>query len=377
MAVRRGVAALILACVVLPVPVMARQDGARAKDLYRRAVDLQNAGNDAAALALLWQAAGLAPRDSDIQNRLGDALAQMGAFEAAIGAFERALSERPDFQKAANSLVLTLVQAGRSADAVVRARAFIARAPDDPDRYFTLGLAQSEQDVEAAMATFRQVLRLAPRHTLARYNLALVLQRADRLREAIEELERAIALEPRAEVYYSLGVSCWHRGDLDRAVQSLQAATALDPRHAAAYHALGAVLKERQDWPGAASAFRRAIALQPDAPAARVALARVMQLSGDEAGARVQLDEGERLRRQSQQQHEALVWTAVGTAKLDAGDALGALDDFRRATATFDRYAPAHYQMGRALERLGERDASRAAFERARQLNPSLISSGK
>ena len=66
--------------------------------------------------------------------------------------------------------------------------------------------------------------------------------------------------------------------------------------------------------------------------------------------------------------------TAVGTQKLEMGDLTGALDQFRRATAAFEAYAPAHYQMGRALQRLGQHDASRAAFARAAELNPSLVS---
>ena len=156
-------------------------------------------------------------------------------------------------------------------------------------------------------------------------------------------------------------------------MSALGEAIAAEPRYAAANDTLGAVLNERRDWSGAARALRRAIALRPDLPGAYVTLARVLQLSGDERGARAQLAEAERLRTRSQQQHEALVWTTVGTRKLDHGELTAALDDFRRATAIFEAYAPAHYQMGRTLQRLGETDASRAAYARAHQLNPSLI----
>jgi tetratricopeptide (TPR) repeat protein len=308
-----------------------------------------------------------------VQNRLGEALERMGALDAAIDAFRRAVTERPEFQKAANHLILALVQAGRGPEALQQAGAFIAAAPDDPNRYFTLGLAQSEQDVEGAITTFRRVLALAPRHVLARYNLALVLQRADRLAEATAELERAIEIEPRAEAYYSLGVIYWHQGDLDRAVKALGAAIAAEPGYANAHYTLGAVLRDRRDWTGAATALRRAIALRPDLPGAYVTLAQVLQLAGDQRASRTQLAEGERLRQRAQMEHEALVWSAVGTRKLDAGDLTGALDDFRRATAAFDAYAPAHYQTGRALQRLGQPEAARAAFARAQQLNPSLV----
>jgi tetratricopeptide (TPR) repeat protein len=170
-----------------------------------------------------------------------------------------------------------------------------------------------------------------------------------------------------------MGVIYWHQGHLDRAASALRAAVAAEPRYADAHYTLGAVLKAKRDWDAAAASLRRAIALQPDLSAAHYTLAQLLQLRGDESGARTHLAEAERLRHQTQLEQEAGVWTAVGTQKLDSGDLLGALDCFRRATAIFEAYAPAHYQMGRTFERLGQHDTARAAFARARQLNPSLI----
>jgi tetratricopeptide (TPR) repeat protein len=346
---------------------------ARAKEAYAQAIALQTQGNDPAALSLLWEAAGLTPHDADVQNRLGEALERIGALDAAVEAYRLAVSERPAFRKASNNLILALVKAGKGTEAIERARALVAAAPDDPDRSFTLGLAQSEQDVTEAMRSFRRVLELDPRHTLARYNLALVLRRADRLPEALEELGRALAIDPRPEVHYTMGTIYWHQGDLDRAANALRAAVAAEPRYADAHYTLGAVLKAKRDWDGAAASLRRAIALRPDLSAAQYTLAQVLQQTGDDRGARAALAEADRLRRQVQLEQEAGVWTAVGAQKLDSGDLLDALDCFRRATTAFEAYAPAHYQMGRTLERLGQHDAARAAFLRAAQLNPSLV----
>jgi tetratricopeptide (TPR) repeat protein len=344
-----------------------------ALDLYARAIKLEAEGNHQAALSLLWEAAGLAPRDADIQNRLGEALDRLGALDAAVEAFHRAVTERPSFRKAENNLILTLVKAGRGPEAVDRARALVAASPDDPDAHFTLGLAQSEQDVSEAMKSFRRVLELAPRHTLARYNLALVLKREDRQAEAIEQLTRAIAIEPRPEAHYTLGVIYWHQGDLERAVAALRAAIDQDSRYADAHYTLGAVLKARRDWSAATASLRRAIALRPDAWGMHYALGLALQQSGDAEQGRRHLGEAERLRRRGQLEQEAMVWTAVGTGRLNRGDLHGALDCFRRAIGIVDTYAPAYYQLGRVLQSLGRLDESRAAFTRARQLNPSLI----
>ncbi len=217
------------------------------------------------------------------------------------------------FGRPINNLILTLVKAGKGPEAVERARAFVAQAPGDPNRHFTLGLAQSEQNVTEAISTFRRVLELDPRHTLALYNLALVLKRADQAPEAIATLQRALEIEPRAEAHYTLGVIYLQQGDLDRAARALGAAVAAEPRYADAHHTLGAVLAARRDWAKAAESLRRAIELRPDLAGAHDTLARVLQRSGDEAGGRAHFAEADRLRRRTQLEQEASVWTAVGT----------------------------------------------------------------
>lgn len=331
------------------------------------------AGEQDQDLARLWDAAARTPRDADVQNRLGEALERIGALDAAVDAYRAALAERPDFRKASNNLILALVKSGKGQEAVQRARALAAASPDDPDRHFTLGLAQSEQNVTEAMATFRHVLELAPRHALARYNLALVLRRADRLPEAIEEFERALAIEARPEVYYALGIGYWHQGDLERAVRALGAAVKARPGYAEAHDSLGAVLKSARDWKGAAASLRRAIALGPDLPAPHYTLSQVLRSSGDARGAERELAEADRLRLRAEAEQQAGVWTTVGTGQLGAGELEPAIESFRRAIAVFEPYAPAHYQMGRALQRLNRGEEARAAFARARQLNPSLV----
>jgi tetratricopeptide (TPR) repeat protein len=350
---------------------------ARAKQAYEKAIELEREEAYGAALALLWEASGLSPHDPEIQNRLGESLERLGALDAAVEAYRRALAERPDFAKASNNLILALVKTGNGPEAVARARARLAADPRDADRQFTLGLALSEQDVDASIATFTRLLEQSPGHVLARYNLALVLRRADRLPEALTELNRALAIEPRAEVHYTIGVIRWHQGQLGPAVDALRAAVALQPKYADGFDALGSVLKASGDLPGAAAALKQAIALRPAIPALRYNLALVLQAAGDAAGAKTAFDDAERLRQRAAAEHEALVATSVGIQKVESGDLESALAQFRRAILGFEPYAPAHYQLGLVLRRLGQADAAKAAFARARALNPALVPPGE
>ena len=112
--------------------------------------------------------------------------------------------------------------------------------------------------------------------------------------------------------------------------------------------------------------------MRPELAGAHDTLARVLQQSGDTAAGTREFAEADRLRRRAALEQEAGVWTAVGSRTLESGNLTGALDQFRRATAVFEEYAPAHYQIGLVLQRLGQKDAARAAFARAAQLNPGL-----
>ena len=349
------------------------QAGASARGMYDRAAQLEAAGDQAGALSLLWQAAGLDPADADIQNRLGEALQRIGALDAAVDAYRAALRARPAFRKAANNLVLALVAGGRGPEATQLARGLAAGAPHDPESHFTLGLAQSEQDVDEAIRSFRRTIALAPDHALARYNLALVLKRMDRPDEAADELRRAIAIAPRAEAHYQLGVIAWHQHRLEEAAAAFRSAIALDARHADAHQALGGVLHAAGDHPRAEDALRRALALRPDGADAHYTLSRLLRARGDAAAADRHVREAERLRERARLEQEARVWTATGSARMQAGDLAAAVDHFRRAARILDTYAPAYYQLGIALRRLGQPDEARAAFARAQQLNPSLV----
>ena len=293
-----------------------------------------------------------------MQNRLGEALERIGALEAAIEAYDRAVAVRPGFAKAFNNLILVLVKAGRGREALERARARVAAAPGDPERLFTLGLAQTEQDVDAAIATFRRVLAHGAR---ARPG-------ALQPRDAVEADRSAAGRDRRAERGRSPSIrgpkplSRWAAFTIRMATSrersaALHAAIAAEPRHADAHALLGAVRKSQRRYPEAVDALRRAIALRPDLWSARATLATVMQLAGQEAAARQESAESERLRRQAALEREAVVWTAVGIASLDAGNPAAAVERFRRALAIFELYAPAHYQLGRALQRLGQTEA--------------------
>jgi tetratricopeptide (TPR) repeat protein len=60
----------------------------------------------------------------------------------------------------------------------------------------------------------------------------------------------------------------------------------------------------------------------------------------------------------------------AAVAKLDQGDALGAMLDFESILGRDEEYWPAHYHLGRAQVQLGDDLGARRSFQRAAELNP-------
>ncbi len=95
MAARGGLLAVVALIAFTLCAAFAQAQGTvTAREAYTRALALEASGNDAAALALLWQAAGAAPRDAEVQNRLGEALVRLGALDAAVRGVRRRRSRR-------------------------------------------------------------------------------------------------------------------------------------------------------------------------------------------------------------------------------------------------------------------------------------------
>jgi Flp pilus assembly protein TadD len=57
---------------------------------------------------------------------------------------------------------------------------------------------------------------------------------------------------------------------------------------------------------------------------------------------------------------------------LNAGDLDSAISQFRSAIAATPGYAPAHFQLGLALQRKGEREESSKELKKAAELDPRL-----
>jgi tetratricopeptide (TPR) repeat protein len=228
-------------------------------------------------------------------------------------------------------------------------------------------------DFDSAAEQFRAALSRAPKDATLHYDLGLALKLKDRLSEAVAEFRTAEQLDPRqADVHYTLGVTLWQQGDFPAAADELHAAIDAKPDYAEAFYTLGTVLKQQGKLPQAAEALRQAIRLQPDFAGAHTTLAAVLRQLGDNEGAAAESKAGAELGKEKNNQQTALFATNSGKRLLNAGDLEGAISQFKSAIQAVPSYAPAHFQLGLALQRKGDKAESAREFLKAYELDPRL-----
>src|SRR5207247_2016203 len=112
--------------------------------------------------------------------RLGEALREAGASEAAVALLRRAQQWHPGDFWLNHELAFTLMysQPPRPREAVRFYTAALALRPRSPGTHLNLGVALSDMgDYAGAIAAFREALRLKPDYAAAHNNLGVALSR--------------------------------------------------------------------------------------------------------------------------------------------------------------------------------------------------------
>jgi tetratricopeptide (TPR) repeat protein len=242
--------------------------------ILQLAAALRQAGDPAAAVALLESAVQRYPGDVWINYDLAEALAGLPTprREEAVRYYTAARALRPE---SAHNLAHLLDEMGRGEDAIATFRALVKVRPAEARNIGCLGaILLGRQQREAGLKALDQAIAAA-RETIRR-----------RPGDAGE--------------YYLLGHLLAIRGDLDGAVAADREALRIEPGHTGALTNLVKILKERGDQDGIIAVLRTAIRTRPDYAWSHEALSTTLQATGDTSGAIAAIREAIRLNPEEQ-----------------------------------------------------------------------------
>jgi Flp pilus assembly protein TadD len=185
---------------------------------------------------------------------------------------------------------LELMKRSQFAEAIPEWRKALEGDPDDGEAHFNLGYSLSQTgDPRGALAEYRKACDLRPDDPVAFAHFALALAQDGQPDEAIANYRKSLALSANGAVEADLGTLLSGKGQTAEALEHLEKAVALSPEAADAQSKLAAALVKAGQPSEATGHMEKAVALAPDSVEYRFSLAFVLGQTGRYADAIPQL----------------------------------------------------------------------------------------
>jgi tetratricopeptide (TPR) repeat protein/SAM-dependent methyltransferase len=260
-------------------------------------------------------------------------------------------------------------QAGRLGEADAVYRAILARNPFHSGSLHYLGVIALQLGRHGqAVELIERAIALDARNPEQHYHIGLALGALDRLQEVALHARRAIDLKPDyVPAYSNLGNALTGQGKLDEAAAAYGRALSLDPSSAESRFNLANVLAKQGKLSEAADSYRRALKLKPDYAEARNNLGTTLVEQGNSDGAIAQFEATIASNPKLLPAYVNLSNALVENGRLD-----DAADCCNRALAHEPSFAEARHNLGLISLAKGRIDEAAAHFRRAIVLKPNL-----
>lgn len=159
-------------------------------------------------------------------------------------------------------------------------------APEIAEPAFLLCIAQLETGDGGAHASLATLLERFPGDGAGWSALGSALEKSGKAEAALAAYSRAAKVAPSAVLHLGLGKLLRSLGRLDESARELANATALSPKSAPAWFALGVTEQDRENHAAASDAYRRALRLDAAMAEAAVNLGMCLQQTGALAAAK-------------------------------------------------------------------------------------------
>lgn len=241
-----------------------------AEMLYLGAELAQSGGDPKRAMELVKRSLAADAKDYKAQKLYADLLMESGDLQGAKEHLEKAIALGDSESDVRYQLFRVETKLGNTAEAKERLQAYRSRQAADKGRIDTAvdvdrgNLAMQNGDPAGAAALYRQALQLSPDEALIHYKLSRALDALHHSVEELDELQRAIQLDPNfAEPLNQMGYLSLHGGDAEKAEEFFVAATKASPSYVVAWTNLAATYASEAKWHQAEDATDHALRLDP------------------------------------------------------------------------------------------------------------------
>lgn len=215
------------------------------------------------------QAEGYQPRiEKKAVKQLGQNELDVVLVPLVVAADSAALEGSNTLLREANALL----KAKQFPEAIAKYEELLVQQPSFYQTHEFIGVAYREMgEYDAALAEFEKVLEHDARHAGALISAGDVLVAQQRLDEAVEYFEKAVAQTTDAVVPFNVAEIYFNQGNAAKAVEYYTIATEYKPEWADAYLKMAYAYLNTGDMEGAKASFQKVVELAPDTPQAQMA----------------------------------------------------------------------------------------------------------
>lgn len=211
-----------------------------------------------------------------------------------------------------------------------------------------------------------ETIKHSPHNALAHSNFGLWLLDEGRNNEAIDQLGKALEIEPnRVKTQFSMGLALMKVGQLDQAKVHLAKAIQCDPNCTPAYDQMGILLTNTGQLDDAISFFQKSLDVNRRNPETQYDLAKALQARGRTDEAAKHIHYGEVLAPNYAENHNRLGVTHAIRGRFD-----DAIEEFQRAVDAKPDYMEARGNLARSLVDSGRVKEAIAQYEAILKIEP-------
>lgn len=306
------------------------------------------------------------PNDAKNHYNYSLALARLNDREGEIRELRTAISLDPQMTKAHERLGVCEEEQGHLELAAKEFQTVLQDDPASTDAKTNLGVVYGKAGQLAfAEKILREVASEAPDSVAAQLNLGLVLSSEKRWQDALIPLQAAATLEPNnPQPLTLLGIVFGKMGDSENSITYLKRALKLAPESAGAHLNLGIALADGFDLVGAGEQFAEAERLAPTASIVHYNAGRVAFDLGDQAKARLELEQACSLQRDYPEALQLLGQLEIQGKQFDS-----AITHLSRVTVLQPQNSDAAYLLGRAFADSGRKGEAITEWQHALQMS--------
>ena len=222
------------------------------------------------------------------------------------------------------------------------------------------------EDYRTEVSIWKDTVAKCPKNVRAHYNLAKVLLDAGRVREAVDQCDEALQLEPDSfGAHQNLGNALYRLGRVQDAIGHYEEALRIRPASAESHNDLGLALAHQGKPEDAIRHLEQALQIKPDYGEAHANFADVLAQVGRIPEAIGHYEEALRLRPDLAAAH-----CNLGNVLMRVNRVPEAVAHYEQALRIDPDYAAAHVNLGAALAKLGKPDDAIRHYEQALRIKP-------